>query len=96
MSATDRDELAEELFRERYGRAEIPESFDQSRSVGSNHEVANAILASDWLAAHDARVREQAAREALLSAADEWEALVQREKPPIRGSLWLRKRAGGA
>lgn len=43
------------------------------------------------------REREAAAWErALRSAAVEWEALVQIEKPPIRGSVWLNKRADSA
>ncbi len=40
---------------------------------------------AEALAEHDARV--------LRDAADAWEDLVQRECPPVRGSVWLRARA---
>ena len=33
------------------------------------------------------------AARALREAAWEWESLVQREKPPVRGSSWLARRA---
>jgi len=38
-------------------------------------------------------IANQRAAAMLRAAAKEWEALVQREKPPIRGSLWLTRRA---
>ena len=51
---------------------------------------------ASWLdysrAAVDAVAPAIAAR-ALREAAWEWESLVQREKPPVRGSSWLARRA---
>lgn len=42
-----------------------------------------------WLVAHDREV----AAAALEAASSDWETRVRWEKPPVRGSVWLSRRA---
>lgn len=61
-------------------------------------QYADMLVALNHVDAEECRamVREtfrRAKAEALQEAAWEWEKLVQREKPPVRGALWMLKRA---
>ena len=53
------ESLADELFRRKYGRDEVPESFDQSRKA-AEREAVDAVLASDVLAAYVATKQAEA------------------------------------
>ena len=57
------ESLADELFRRKYGRDEVPESFDQSRKA-TERQAVDAVLASDVLAAYVASKQAEALREA--------------------------------
>ena len=93
---SDRDEIAEVLaehhgceimFTERGAETCTGDMLPR----GSYESIAHAyrLHLAAVLTERERRVKAEALRE----AAGEWEALVQREKPPIRGSLWLRARA---
>jgi hypothetical protein len=84
--------------------AVLAEAFDEwlfrMHGVTSScqHEVegdglAETVLASDWLAAHDAAVRARAAAEALREAAGDWP---DRDDAYALPDEWLRARAGEA
>lgn len=90
MSTSDRDALAKVIRREFHARECA--YLDTQGATCLCDERAESILTSGWLAEHDARVREQAARDALLSAAEEWPTRYSDNRLPA--SNWLRERAG--
>src|SRR3546814_16038349 len=62
-----------------------PRPWEEITPETESKEAARAAAFDRWLAAHDAQV--------LRDAAEDWEALVRQEKPPVRGAIWLNARA---
>lgn len=62
---------------------------------GADDRQQAFIEGAKW-ALDQAPTVQQVRAEALREAADDWEALVRQEKPPVRGSLWLMDRARAA
>src|SRR3546814_10810382 len=56
-----------------------PRPWEEITPETESKEAARAAAFDRWLAAHDAQV--------LRDAAEDWEALVRQEKPPVRGSI---------
>lgn len=81
-----------------------PDAWEQRSGLDTEHALARskrriaALRAGVRLLAlfDDLPTVQQVRAEALREAADDWEALVRQEKPPVRGSLWLMDRARAA
>jgi hypothetical protein len=61
---SERDELAEVIGAEVW-RIHGPDSTDEESAGMDGEDIADAILASDWLARHDAQVRAEVLREVM-------------------------------
>jgi hypothetical protein len=60
--------------------------------IAADHLIT-ALADAGYVITPDADGTEHPGAHALREAADDWDALVRREKPPVRGAVWLRARA---
>ena len=67
-------------------------NFEATGSTGGNtYDLAQRIMSSDWLEAHDREVAEASAKQALEDAADDWHAEHEGTRPVPY--IWLVRRA---